>query len=238
MITPLNVLSVPDALVIGIYKVKGEPNKMPSRCRRLHPQAYGAYAGMMASTGGLVVSDMFRTPESSLEAVKAKRGALPPSYSGHGYGFSIDFEVDAVMKRNGFKTKASLDDWMKSFGWFCHRLDGKRGFEDWHYDFSVDGVLPGLIRKGDRSMQPARERMLRLHYEKAWALSNKQAQEALQLLGLYSGEIDGIIGKISTQGILAFQRAWELSTSGKLDDRTKRVLWFVAANKMLPPVTV
>lgn len=237
-LVPLDVVGVPDNLVIGIYKVDGKPDKMPARMRRLHPKALKMLIHLQAS-GGVVVSDMFRSPESSLQAVKEKRGALPPGYSAHGYGLSIDIDVGKTMKRLSVKKKADLDKLLRDdFGLHCHRLNGTPGFEEWHYDFDVDGKLASRIKPGNKSMQPARERMLTDLYGKAWKLSSTDAQVALKILGLYSGEIDGKFGRLSTEACLAFQRTWNLQKSGKLDDRTKRVLWFVAANKLLSPVTV
>ena len=231
----LNVTAVEDAKVTGIYKVGGSANKMPTRTRRLHPKARESFIEI---SGSLVISDMFRTPESSLQAVLDGRGALMPSYSAHGYGLSLDIDITKAMKVLGFKKKAQFDEFMASHNWLCHRLDGLREFEEWHYDYDLDGLVSANVLPKHRSRQPAREKMLQTVYGAAWALTAKDAQVGLKELGLYSGAIDGIFGKLSKQALLAFQRAWKLKTDGVLSDQSKRVLWFVAACKRLPDVTV
>jgi hypothetical protein len=232
----LNVVDVPDAIVIGIYKVAKKPDRLPARMRRLHPEALASYDKIMKASEGLVVSDMYRSPDGSLQANQAGRQALRPGYSSHGYGFAIDIDIRKVKKRNQLKTKVDLDAFMKGFGWLCHRFDAQLKTEAWHYDFDIGGRLSALIKKSDKSIQRARERLIQELYSDAWTLTNEQIQEALKLLGMYSGAIDGILGKLSKEAIAAFQRAWKLDETSTVDAGMRRTLWFVAANHQLPPV--
>lgn len=234
----LKIVGVPDKLVIGIYKIDGKPDKLPPRMRRMHPKMLVSFQKLQTETPGIVVSDIFRSPESSLQASNEKRGVLKPSYSGHGYGLAFDLDVSKTLKRLGFKKKKDLDAFLKTFNFYCHRRDGSPGFEEWHFDYNLDGVLVDSFKKGERSNQPARERMLKHFYGSSFVLEPKDIQEALKALGFYGGAIDGLLGKLSKFGLMAFQRAWELSETGKADAKTQRVLWFVYACKILPLVTV
>jgi hypothetical protein len=49
-------------------------------------------------------------------------------------------------------------------------------------------------------------------------------QARLQHLGLYTGEVDGKLGSRTRDAILAYQRAYDLSDTGELDDDTKNHL--------------
>lgn len=49
-------------------------------------------------------------------------------------------------------------------------------------------------------------------------------QARLQHLGFYAGEIDGELGSRTRDAILAYQRAYDLSDTGELDDDTKNHL--------------
>jgi hypothetical protein len=233
-ITPIDVVAVPDDQVVGIYTVGGKPSKMPARARRLHASAYSAYATIQPK---LVISDMFRTPESSLNAVVTGRGALMPSYSSHGYGLAIDVDVTKSMKLVGVRKKSAFDDFMRAAGWHCHRRDGERAAEEWHYDYDLNGLLTSNLTPQAKFTQQAREKMLAAVYGDAWKLTKSTAQGCLAKLGFYHGAIDGAIGPQSKQAIAAFQRAWKLKADETLTPQTLRVLWFVTACADLPPVT-
>ncbi|UNM96121.1 peptidoglycan-binding protein [Ignatzschineria rhizosphaerae] len=56
-------------------------------------------------------------------------------------------------------------------------------------------------------------------------------QLQLAYLGFYTGTIDGLTGPVSTRAITAFQKAFELPTSGKLDKRTQEKLEIENINK-------
>lgn len=231
----LDVVGVPDGIVTGTYTVNGHPNKMPPRARRLRPNAATSYAAIHDK---IIVSDMFRTPESSLAAVESGRGALMPSYSSHGYGLAIDVDVTPSMKLVGAKTKTDFDTWMRGQGWICHRRDGLREHEEWHYDFDEAKLLSSALTSADRTCQRAREVMLDTLYGDAWVLTKVDTQTALRALGFYHGEIDGVLGPISKAAVSAFQRAWHLTADGIPGPKTQRVLWFVWACYQLPTVVV
>jgi hypothetical protein len=234
----LTLAPVPDDQVIGIYKVNGAAAKMPARMRRLHPTAKEAFLSIMKNSKGIIISDMFRSAESSLQAVSEKRGALAPSFSGHNFGFSIDVDVSATMKRLGIKTKPDFDTFMRTYNWYCHRRDGKREFEEWHYDCDVDGLLTKNLKPSQKTTQQAREAMIQAHYSAEWNQDAKMLQTQLKALGLYSGAIDGKLGPLSAQAISAFQRTWKLKVTGKAEAREKRLLWFVYESSRLPAVTI
>jgi len=209
--------------VRGIYG--DNENEMPKRCRFLHPEAFDSYLEMKQQ---VVVSDMFRSPESSLEAVRRGRGAQPPAYSAHNYGLAIDLEIKQTMKELGVKSKAALDEEMESRGWFCHRRDHELEHEAWHYNFLGRGTQIGSQFRSTSGWIEARIGQI---YGAFFDLDEKEAQIALQKLRLYGGAIDGKIGPISREAISAFQRTWGLPESGRLDTRTKRTLAYVAAER-------
>lgn len=210
--------------VTGIYKIKGAAGQMPRSACRLAPAAarnFSQFLGHMVT-----VSDMFRSPESSLNAVKAGRGAKAPGYSGHNYGFSIDIDVTATMVAVHAVTKEGLDAWMKTRGWFCHRQDHKRDREEWHYNyFGVGFELPKGV-----SSSTILERMIVDNYGGYFSLSNKEAQTALKRIGLYGGDIDGLIGPRTRTAIQLFQKTWDIPQTGVVNSKTERTLVYVTAD--------
>ncbi len=224
----LTLSEMADAEVVGIKKYGG---KMPARARYLHPDAAESYRAF--PLGIMVVSDMFRTPESSLQAVAENRGALAPGYSAHNYGFAIDIDVTAVSK-NLFKKvdKKALDDWMEARGWFCHRRDHLRDWEEWHYNFL--GIGTAISPKVKSTSGYVEARILE-EYGEVLALTETQAQEALTELKLYHGEIDGLFGKVSKTALMMFQRSVNLEPSGRLDARTQRTLAYVTCDRSVIP---
>lgn len=211
----------------------GRPT-MPDHLRWLHPSAARSFLEDLADF--VVVSDMLRSAESSLEAVRRGRGALPPGYSGHNYGFSIDIAIIESMHRAGFATKADFDAYMNRKGWFCHRMDHRNGHEAWHYNYLGDGYTDA-----DGTCNSARRRFalnggntnghlqskIRRIYGKQMALTTIGAQVALAEMRLYKGAIDGIFGSRSQEALRMFQRSIDLKATGKLDARTMRTLAFV-----------
>lgn len=201
---------------------------LPKRMRYLAPPAADSFLADLAAC--VVVSDMFRSAESSLWAIENRKGAKRPGTSGHNYGYSIDLNVRATMKLLGFRTKRELDEWMAARGWFCHRRDHRRGWEDWHYNFlGLEGG--GYLRDSDRRTSWALERMLKAKFGRYWRLGKKNMQRALAKLGLYGGAIDGKIGPLSRQAVKAFQRTWKLKVDGIPGTKTQRTLAYVTADK-------
>lgn len=216
--------------VAGIYRVDGKEGRMPPRCRFLHPEAALAFQAI----GGLVVvSDMFRTPESSLEAVRAKRGAQPPGYSAHNYGLAIDLDISATRARWQLQGKRSLDEAMESMGWFCHRRDHKMDHEAWHYTHLGIGAV--ISPKVKTIVGYTEARIVHFYGDKL-APDDLQSQGLLQKLRFYGGKLDGDIGPQSQEATRAFQRAWGIRESGKLDAKTRRTLAYVACEREMVPI--
>jgi hypothetical protein len=231
----LGLMEMP-ATMLGIYDPRGET--VPSRARFLHPAVAQAFNTMDAEKR-VRVSDVLRSAESSIAARKAGRGAQYPSFSGHNYGFSIDIEVDWMLKQHGMDKKA-LDGWMESHGWHCFLKDHSRAKEDWHYNYFGPEATQ-VVRAEDRTNEASLERKIQLHYSASFQLSDAECQDALARMGLYSGDIDGALGPISRAAIRAFQRAWELDDYHRSKEEyqreqagpvTRRVLAFVEAERV------
>lgn len=217
--------SLSETSVRGIYGPAED--RLPERMRLLHPDAAASFLGM---ADFVVVSDMFRSPESSLRAVREKRGAQPPSYSAHNYGLAIDLAIDATRKRWNLGTKQRLDEEMEARGWFCHRRDHALEHEAWHFNFLGVGAHIPVDLQATSSLIEAR--IVELHGA-SFGADERACQEMLARLRLYAGAIDGDIGPLSRESIRAFQRTWGLKESGALDRRTRRTLVYVTCEREL-----
>jgi hypothetical protein len=201
---------------------------LPKRMLLLEPRAALAFARADKGLGGnLVCSDMFRSGESSLEAVASGRGAQPPGYSAHNFGLAIDVAVSQTLN----KTSLRYDDllsYLAGHGWHCYRRDGLQGPESWHFNYLGDmapKILPTLtIGRWAR----AAEELIWAHYGPSLGLDRKGVQTCLQRLRLYNGDIDGDLGPISRRAMEAFGRAWQTNTDPE-NERFQRTLAFVAA---------
>jgi hypothetical protein len=216
--------------VLGIYGA--QKDMLPMRMARLHPDAAAAFHAAETALGQRIrVSDMFRTAEQSLQAMQEKSGVQPPGFSLHNYGIAIDVAVDAMLP--AFRgDKITLDAFMRGFGWYCHRKDNKRGSEDWHYNY-LGSEGPALIAQyspKSSNTSAAADARIQALYGPELKLDEKEVQECLAFLKLYSGEIDGKIGPRSQQSIMAFQRAWKLPATGEVDPKTERTLAYVASS--------
>lgn len=207
--------------VIGIYG-PGK-NALPERMRLLHPEAARNYLDHLADK--LVLSDMYRSAEGSLLAVKTRAGSQRPGYSGHNMGLSVDMDVTKTMKRVGVTTKAALDAWLEESNWFCHRRDHLRKMEEWHANFDIKA----FIKPSDKTTAPALERKILSLYGEGFKLDAVEIQTALKKLSLYKGSLDGKLGPLSRTALEIFQRAWALPATGKTDVMTVRTLAFVTA---------
>lgn len=225
----LNLVSVPN--VLGIYGASKDV--FPARMARLHPDAAAAFLEAEKGLGvRLRVSDMFRTAEQSLQARAQKAGVQPPGWSLHNYGIAIDIATDDMLKATKL-TKPDLDDRMEQYGWFCHRKDGKRGMEDWHYNYLGKGEAAAPFLKASAAStntSAAGDAKILSLYADQLALTPVEVQECLAHLKLYNGELDGVIGKRSKEAIMAFQRTWKLQPSGQIDKKTERTLAYVSAD--------
>jgi hypothetical protein len=144
---------------------------------------------------GLVVSDMFRSMKASYERKyppgrPPRKDVQPPGFSAHNFGLAIDLAVDETMKGLGIKKKPELDAFMAEYGWYCHRKDGQRGSEDWHFNY-----LGYLIPKdNERSTAGAIERKIRALYE-PFACEPPSDVRAFQ--ARYGLTADGVFGPIT-----------------------------------------
>jgi D-alanyl-D-alanine carboxypeptidase len=204
---------------LGIYN-----GKMPLRALFLHPLASEAFLA-----DSWVCSDIFRSPESSLVAVRAGRGAQPPGFSAHNFGLAIDIDVKATMARLSIKTKADLDAYMENTGWFCHRRDHKLDRESWHYTFL--GVGAFIAPKYQTIVHHTEARIVEF-YGKDLAPDDMECQRMLAKLGLYGGAIDGDLGPLSKAAAEVFRRGWGLYGKS-FDSKVRRTLALVSANKII-----
>jgi hypothetical protein len=149
------------------------------------------------------------------------------------------------------RNKRGLDLWMAERGWFCFRGDHKTGKtadhptdESWHYDYFGNSDAPRYPYKNDRAAAWA---ITTSFYAHAWGRivsaldgpdsgARETVQDMLAELRLYHGAIDGKIGPLSQQAVLAFQRAWRLKETGKLDPRTVQVLVYVTCRRTITEV--
>lgn len=212
--------------VVGITKYGG---KMPARARFLHPDAAASYRTDL-HPNGMVVSDMFRTPESSLQAIADNRGARAPGYSAHNYGLAIDIDVTAVMRNLKLKGKAALDAWMEDKGWYCHRRDHQREWEEWHYNYLGKGTI--ISPKVKSTVNYIEARIVQLHGSE-FELDSTEMQICLMKLKLYHGDIDGKFGPISRSALAMFQKSVDLAPTGKPDTKTVRTLSYCACERVL-----
>lgn len=207
---------------IGIYGKDGKT--MPWRLRMLQKEAAEAFIKLYKDGYQVIVSDMYRTPESSMIARLKKSGVQKPGYSMHNYGLAIDIDYAQCMK-NFKMNKKQLDELMKLYEFYCHRTDGLLKSEAWHYSFGIKEFL----NSKEQTTQYASERKMMHLYGKDFDLTNKSVQEKLKLLKFYQGDIDGIIGPRSLMAIKLFKNAWNIKNEEGLGKITKRTLAIVCA---------
>ncbi len=231
----LQLAKVPSGAVRGIY---GANHVMPERALYVHPSAYAA---LISIAPRVVCSDIFRSPESSLEAMQRKVGVQPPGYSHHNYGGAVDLAVRESMERGGFRTKVALDAFMLSAGFppFNVRL-GATGAESWHFSH-----IPGWVGPGGRNTAPSAEAWIQIQYGAAFVAFRddiRAIQAALAKLGHYHGRIDGDWGPQSRTSLGMFQRALKVASyarvkgvadfsEGVADKVTCRVLAYCTADR-------
>jgi hypothetical protein len=199
----------------GIYDCDGDGRRaeMPIRALWLAPAAAVSYNAHLAEV--VTVSDMFRSADSSLAALRAKRGAAAPGRSAHNYGRAIDVDIAATMRKLQLPDKRALDAWLAERGWHCWREDhDARAREAWHYYYGAGPAgypSPPTYRKGSAVAWWTAEMAATYPV----ALDVRRRQRALAATGFYSGQLDGIMGPLSRLALSAFARAW-----GSSDDRT------------------
>ncbi len=187
---------------------------LPARMRYLHPAALAALAPL---AGRLVFSDVYRSPTSSIVALRGKTGVARPGFSAHNFGLAVDLDIGAsCWARRG--DKAGLDAAMLAAGWRCFRGDHRPKAEAWHYTFGApQSGSPGVGQAIDHYYAPS-----------TWSLPAPEIQSCLKKLGLYDGEIDGDLGRLSKAAIEVFKRGWMISEPG-VGPTTLRTLAVVSA---------
>lgn len=214
----------------------GKP--VPAWMRLMHPSAAEALVALETKYGPLSYTDIWRSAEVSLHAQESKTGVQAPGFSGHNFGFSVDMDVDGCQKKAGIRYQRLLEI-MAEFQFFCHRRDGSLGSEEWHFNHFPDPkYLARMDSKNHHTWSHGIEQRIVDIYGGQFILDVRSVQQSLAQLKLYSGPLDGEPSAILTQSIRAFQRAWKLSDDGVTGPMTQRTLAFVAANKIVVPLTV
>jgi hypothetical protein len=217
----------------GIYGVS--KNVFPDRAAYMHPDAAAALMALEQATP-LRYSDILRGADESLKACKSGRGAQPPGYSGHNFGLSVDIDVESILKERKWSYE-KLVVFMAKYGFYPYRQDHSRGPEDWHFNFLGDQATATAILKRTAARhlwQTAAEEIIRHYYPAITPLGAVGIQTCLKKLGLYSGDIDGDLGPLSSTAIDLFNRTWDISPRAT-GERFQRTLAFVAAELVMEP---
>lgn len=90
----------------------------------------------------LILTDCYRSPQSSAKAYETKTGVQKPGYSAHNYGCAIDLSINSMMKLHNISYVQLIENCI-SFGVTPYqgiRIDNKylRGKEDWHVNIIAD----------------------------------------------------------------------------------------------------
>lgn len=221
------------ALPETLLHYTGKP--VPQWMRMMHPEAAHSVLQLEKDSGGLVYNDIWRSAEISLWAMRQKSGVQPAGYSAHGVGIAIDFAVDHTLKKLSWDY-AKFVAFLETRNWFCHRRDGKRGSEDWHFNYLPFGLPAGIVdvKRAVTWASPAEARMLDL-YADQMRLDPLDQQRALQKLKLYEGDVDGVLGPKSQRAEAQFREKWGLPKAGVVA-RYQRTLAFVTATKKMVPL--
>ena len=233
----LDLTMLPADRVRGTQVIHGIPNRLPTRSLFLHPVAARSFLDELADK--VVVTDMLRSAEGSLVAVAAGAGSRPPAYSGHNFGFSIDLALEPTLATRG-GSKPALDRWLVERGWYCARRDAQRGLDDNHYDYLRAGAELDLASTAN-PVRDVEQLILRV-YEDHLFPDDEECQVLLRRLRMYNGLVDGVIGRLTSEAVAVFQRAWNLALAptvrpGELDARTRRTLAYVAHQRRLSPAS-
>ena len=214
----------------GAYDLDGDgtKNEMPLRACALAPDAAEAWARI---ADHVAISDMYRSADSSLAAVRAGRGAAAPGFSGHNYGLSIDLDVDRSMVLAKYRTKEQLDRFLVAYGWHCwrddHAMPSWQGHpnEAWHYNFRSPLAAP-MVYDGPRGNVAWLAGEIKRRHGSWFKPNAFEEQTMLKQLRLYSGGLDGKLGPLSREARYAFERSWGLSHDSS---RYHQTLAFVSA---------
>ena len=196
----------------------------PKRALYMRPEAAEALLLVEEDTGGLVYTDIYRSPEAIRQAYRAKPGTQPVAYSYHGYGGCVDVDVDACLKKLGTNYEG-LVEIMQARKFFCHRRDGNpTASESWHFNFlgdDADALLELTTADHSTWAAPA-EAMIQKWYGPELKLTEEQ--------------ITTLLPVAHATDVKDFQQAWDLTMDGIAGPRTQRVLAFVTAQMDVIPL--
>ncbi len=203
----------------------------PARMKYLAPEAAASLAVLERDTSGLIYTDLWRDPVASLMARRKRSMCQVPGYSGHNYGIGACLDIQAILNEK----KISYEDLLyllKKRGWFCYRRDGDPSKHDAeHFAFLGERSEKYLSKTtlDPTTWQRPTEEMIYERHGPVFQLNLEQVQDELEKLGFYVGPRTTTIDAYLREGILAFQRAWDLVEDGNSSMQLQRVLAFVAA---------
>jgi hypothetical protein len=208
-----------------------EATRGKARAKLLAPEAAVALAALEKDTGGLLYHSLWHDAASTLLARRLRIGSHLPGYDPHGYGLALTLEGAAILESK----KISYEDLlylMKRRGWYCHRRDGKQT-ENTSFQFLFLGETADEYTKlatfDPLSWDKPIEQKIHDKYLKDFALSPAQVQSALLKMGFFHGTVDGNYDAYMREGIMAFQRAWQMSETGTPNMTLQRTLAFLSA---------
>ena len=208
--------------------------QLPSSIRRsarlpfLAPDALQALLLVEKDTGGLLYTEAWKDPVASLLSRRMKNANQLPGYDGHNFGLSICVELSSYAGK--YDTLLSI---MKKRGWACHRKDIDSSMPEANR-FHFFGEYPDRFFL-KTTMDPATwsnaiELRIFERHGKEFQLSMEEVQEKLKTIGLYYGPLSGQADLYTREGILAFQRSWDMKQNGHADAVLARVLAFVTSD--------
>jgi hypothetical protein len=207
---------------------------MPSRACLLHPVAAASFEELEKISGGLIYSDIYRSPAESLIARRQKTGVQPPGYSAHNFGMAVDIALEETIHKFGWDYPG-LVAFMESYGWYCHRRDLRSGAsESWHFNYigtneAAKKYLRLANERAPRTWSQPIEQLIQDMYGNAFVLSIPQVQQLLRFIRMYNGAIDGVLGPLTQEAIKVFRRAWGLPLGSGIDAMLMRTLYIVSA---------
>lgn len=232
MTNPLTLLLV-DLTSLKVLGPKGEVYKgvMPKRMKYFHPSAASNFQSLVEAYPGIAVSDGYRDPIASLVARQNKSGVQPPGYSAHNFGIAFDCDIEQTLKNLGVSYTELLGIF-KSYGWTCHRSDGQRGKEDWHFNCLNMGDTPPKGAEGPQLWMRQNYPEFCRESDATWD-DIEWVQAMLAKLKLYHGEIDGQWGPLTRGSIKAFCNTYDLGPYISLNEKLIRTLAIATAEKEL-----
>lgn len=188
-------------------------------------------------TDGLIYTDMWRDPTSSLLNRRLRRTSQLPGFSAHNYGLAVDLDVKAILEEKKIRYEDLLH-LMKRRGWICHRRDGQEDApESDHFTFLGEYAQKYLTKctMDPSTWDNAAEFRIWERHAQDFQIELRTVQLLLTRLRFYTGLVTGMRDMYTREAILAFQRAWDLVQSGQPDMSTCRALVFVTAQWELSP---